>query len=1720
MSSIVLSAAVRQNLLSLQDTAQMLSQTQNILSTGNKVNSALDNPTSFFAAQGLNNRATDLSNLLDGVSNGISTLQTANSGITSIQSYIQQAKSIAQQAQQAPSAYSQKSTITSGAILNNGTAITANNLLGTGTLVNQTITGNLMTAGTPTTVSETSTALDLATATATSSTVLQALPATAGGSLTGATSIVQTTPSSVVPAVALTSSSAPTGTSLGSGGAAPAATTFQGQSLMQSAAVATTNTLLSSLGIGTSGTITVAGVAVTFTSGSTATPSAPANTLTIGNGATLTSFLTALKTAAGSHAVIAPASAFAGGQFTPFTTTSAAAYTDDTNGDLAKLGFTTTASTKAPTTSVIYDVSNPIAATGATYISTQPANAPDQAVPSIANPLTASDTLVVNGKTLTFGASSPTDPAGAYSPNGGSLAVGTTLTQLANAINAITGATTATVVGGSLTIASSAAADVSLQGSALAKLGLSQNAAPTAQLVVSPTFGTATAAIGSGTALSAVALNTVGLTALAGPPAVAGSAVTSNDTLTVNGNSINFNAANAGANNPTGNPPTLYVGAGGATLNDLLTAINQVVDPQNVGNPTNWAVQGAFNAAGVLTLTSTAPVSMSGSILPKLGLAPSLVATPAPTYVPGANPGGSLTLTPTNINAATSAITSSSQLANLNNPITGQSATSSVPSSDNLVVNVNGTASTISFLAGTGTNTSTATGATIYVGNTSSTISTILSSINQITGGTAAVNANGTVNLTSAAGTTLTISGGALNKLGLTSQTGSTASIVIAPSAATETSPGFVNGTSQIVTNGLSYSPGQVTASIAVPGGTNSATPLSSITGFTAIANGTSLQVNVGGVATTINFTTTGNLTNISPNGSTLSVAAAGGATVGDLLNAIAAQTGGTATLSTGPTADIITLTSNPTQLTTISGTDLTSFGFSTSTPSFGQTQVAAGSAVTNATSLSLISGLSGNGLTLTDVNGATRTISFSAVTGGTSVSASGGTLNVNTASVGNLLTAINTVTGGVATLNNGILTINSNPNAATVSTGIGMTYGGAAATALGLPLGAGGKGTISVIQPNASGVMSTSMLSELAVNGSGTSTLETGLIPGSTLVVNNTTITFGQQQATTLVSNSSTGIPTSISLSGAATMQDLYNAIGQALGGNTSSVTTTANGITLANGASVGINANGNLQISAGGGGQLQIGGTASGTLGLTASTYTPGPTANLASATTPLSALGTVGTSGNLIVDGTTITFGTANQASTMVQSSSGISLSTTATVQDLINAVSAATGGPVSLNSNGQLSITSQNGGAIVIGGSNAAALGLTSVAAGASTVNSTTAVNQNTILEDLYPPVSAGSTLVVTDQSGKAHSFSFGGAASLNSNGTGYTANGNNYQFAEGATVGQLLSAIQAAGGPGTSASLNAAGKIVISTTNTTASSPVTLTGTATYALGISTDQTGATAVTAGPTGGTLSFGAIGNGQAVTVTFGSNSTAGQVSTLDELNSALAVDNLQATLDAAGHLSISTTDNYASYSIGTVGGSAASLVDGGFTGKSASGPVVDVNAIATRANLVNEYNAVLTQIDSTAADASYQGINLLTGDTLTMTFDETGKSQIKIQGYQTTSLGLGLDPLNSSSTGMNDFSDNSKLNAILANLNNVNTTLTNQASALSSNLTVIQSHQDFDKALITTLQTGAANLTQADINTEVANTQALQTRQSLAVSALQIANQSQNAVIQLLR
>jgi flagellin-like hook-associated protein FlgL len=125
--NISLSSSVRQNLLALQDTSNLMQTTQNRLATGKKVNSALDNPLNFFTSSSLNSRAKDLSGLIDAMSSGIQTIQAANNGLTAITSLTQQLKATVSQARSDATA----ATVTPGTALTPTTATNSSNALNT-----------------------------------------------------------------------------------------------------------------------------------------------------------------------------------------------------------------------------------------------------------------------------------------------------------------------------------------------------------------------------------------------------------------------------------------------------------------------------------------------------------------------------------------------------------------------------------------------------------------------------------------------------------------------------------------------------------------------------------------------------------------------------------------------------------------------------------------------------------------------------------------------------------------------------------------------------------------------------------------------------------------------------------------------------------------------------------------------------------------------------------------------------------------------------------------------------------------------------------------------------------------------------------------------------------------------------------------------------------------------------------------------------------------------------------------------------------------------------------------------------------------------------------------------------------------------------------------------------------------------------------------------------
>ena len=295
----------------------------------------------------------------------------------------------------------------------------------------------------------------------------------------------------------------------------------------------------------------------------------------------------------------------------------------------------------------------------------------------------------------------------------------------------------------------------------------------------------------------------------------------------------------------------------------------------------------------------------------------------------------------------------------------------------------------------------------------------------------------------------------------------------------------------------------------------------------------------------------------------------------------------------------------------------------------------------------------------------------------------------------------------------------------------------------------------------------------------------------------------------------------------------------------------------------------------------------------------------------------------------------------------------------------------------------------------------------------------------------------------------------------------------------------------------------------STDATTGAGPLAVAGTATDLTNAGTNSLN---------NKTLIFNTASGTTTLTVT--NTAGAGNVNSISSLNSALSAAGVQliASLNSNGSLTFTSSNDAASQTITKTGAYAAppagssSSVDITGTAFSVADTVTaaaaDPVSQATRAGLVTQYNQIIQQITTTAQDSSFNGINLLNGDSLKLVFDETGKSTVTIAGVTFNPNGLGLKSL----TAGSDFIDNTATNNVLTSLNTASITLRSQASAFGANLSIVQIRQDFNKNIINVLQTGSSNLTLADFNVEAANSQALSTRQSIAVSALSLANQSQ--------
>ena len=290
--------------------------------------------------------------------------------------------------------------------------------------------------------------------------------------------------------------------------------------------------------------------------------------------------------------------------------------------------------------------------------------------------------------------------------------------------------------------------------------------------------------------------------------------------------------------------------------------------------------------------------------------------------------------------------------------------------------------------------------------------------------------------------------------------------------------------------------------------------------------------------------------------------------------------------------------------------------------------------------------------------------------------------------------------------------------------------------------------------------------------------------------------------------------------------------------------------------------------------------------------------------------------------------------------------------------------------------------------------------------------------------------------------------------------------------------------------------------VVNNINTAAGDTIASVGTAGINL---TDNVGL-ALTA-----STSVAGLGTNLGITAasTTGAITVGSSVHTVDQMvalinSTAAAVGKVKAS-NNAGQLQIT---NYSTSSLALTG-----VANGVLNGSPGTG---SIGANMVRLNLVNQFNQLKDQMDKTAQDASFNGINLLSGDVLKLFFNELSTSTLSIRS--TNPNGINSSVLGVTSATNLEFQSNAALDTRLQVLQSALATVAGQASDFGSNLSIVQNRQDFTKNMINTLQTGADGLTLADTNLEGANMLALQTRQQLSITALSLASQANQSVLKL--
>jgi flagellin-like hook-associated protein FlgL len=479
---------------------------------------------------------------------------------------------------------------------------------------------------------------------------------------------------------------------------------------------------------------------------------------------------------------------------------------------------------------------------------------------------------------------------------------------------------------------------------------------------------------------------------------------------------------------------------------------------------------------------------------------------------------------------------------------------------------------------------------------------------------------------------------------------------------------------------------------------------------------------------------------------------------------------------------------------------------------------------------------------------------------------------------------------------------------------------------------------------------------------------------------------------------------------------------------------------------------------------------------------------------------------------------TAGTASVQSTFTMSANGFSnLTDTDTVQLTLNGTT-KTFTKVAANAsaaNGTFTTINDLRDAI----NNAAAFGGAAPAAVAAVAGNTLTVTSTDVFNDishLVTDVDATGNHVAADYVDAAHSL---GTALTISDGTnthsyyrvssvtGVVSNANGV-YTDGASLKQVVDASNlVAGGPVTTTD-----NANIFTLARADGGVLTVSGGTALAAGLATSGTGSSYqgnynAQLASLSGDITI-QVGTNTAHTITFGTGG--GQVNTRAELNALLATFNdLNGSVDSGGNVNLAPTSTDSI----TIGGTAPNLAALGLSSGITTPSATVITPNATRASLQTDFNNLLIQIDQLSRDSGYNGINLIAGDSLKVVFNSDGSSSMNIGGVRLDAAGIGLSTI----TGAG-FQDNKVINDTLTAVGDALASLRSHATQFGSNLTVVQTRQDFTKNLVTTLQSGADALVLADTNEEGANLLALQTRQQLSTTALSMANQASQAVLRL--